>query len=138
LDIKYGDVEMICSFFVERKGSEILASLAGESAEEMTALRSKWKADQEYYQPITMLVRANQHRTIETIARAAKVLPQVQAHMKAVMKDKVRAPEEYLVHQLPREKGLATGEIPSVDFVDSAVEMLSDEEDDELKEFYGN
>ena len=137
LDIKYGDVEMVTSFFVERKGSDIVSSLAGGSAEEAAALQTKWKADQEYYQPVTMAVRANHHRAIETIARAAKVLPEVLEHMKNVMKDKVRAPEEYLVHQLPREKGLATTEISSVDFVDSAVEMVSDEEDDELKDFYG-
>ena len=138
LDIKYGDVEMTCSFFVERKGSEIIASLAGGSAEEAGALQTKWKPDQEYYQPLTMLVRGNHHRTIETIARAAKVLPEVQEYMKGVMKNKTRAPEEFLVHQLPREKGMATGEIPSADFVDSAVEMVSDEEDDELRDFYGN
>ena len=125
-------------YFVERKGSEIVSSLAGGSADEAAALQGKWKPDQEYYQPITILVRANHHRTIETIARAAKVLPEVLEHMKTVMKNKVRAPHEFLVHRLPREKGLVTGEIPSADFVDSAVEMVSDEEDDELKDFYGN
>ena len=138
LDIKYGDVEMICSFFVERKGSEIISSLATGSAEDAAVLQSKWKSGQEYYQPITMLVRANQHRTIETIARAARVLPEVQEHMRNVMKNKQRAPEEFLVHQLPREKGLITAEIPSVDFVDSAVEMASEEEDDVLLDYYGN
>jgi hypothetical protein len=136
LDIKYGDVEMTCSFFVERKGWEIISGLSGGLAEEKLALQSKWKADGEYYQPMTMLVRTNQHRTIETIARAAKVLPEVQEHMRTVMKNKIRAPEEFLVHQLPREKGVATGEISSTDFVDSAVEMPSEEEDDDLKEYY--
>ena len=138
LDIKYGDVEMLCSFFVERKGSDINSSMAGGSADEAVALQGKWKADQEYYQPVTILVRANHHRTIETIARAAKVLPEVLEHMKSVMKNKIRAPQEYLVHRLPREKGLATDEIPSADFVDSAVEMVSDNEDDQLRDFYGN
>lgn len=138
LDIKYGDVEMLCSFFAERKGSEIISSLGGGSTEETAALQVRWKADQEYYQPVAMLVRVNQHRTIETIARAARVLPEVQEYMKSVMKNKVRAPMEYLVHQLPREKGVGTTEIPSVDFVDSAVDMASDDEDDELREFYGN
>lgn len=138
LDIKYGDVEMICSFFVERKGSDIISSLSGGSTEEATVLQSKWKAEQDYYQPISMLVRANQHRTIETIARAAKVLPEVQEYMRDVIKNKVLASQEYLVHQLPREKGVAAGEIACTDFVDSAVEMISDEEDDELKGFYGH
>jgi hypothetical protein len=137
LDIKYGDVEMTCSFFVERKGEEIISGLSGGSAEERMALQSKWKADSEYYQPMTMLVRTNQHRTIETIARAAKVLPEVQEHMRTVMKNKIRASEEFLVHQLPRDKGVASVESASTDFVDSAVEMPSEEEDDDLKDYYG-
>jgi hypothetical protein len=137
LDIKFGDVDMTCSFFVERKGCDIIQSLSGGSAEEATSLQAKWKADQDYYQPVTMHVRANQQRTIETIARAAKVLPEVHEYMRGVMKDKVLASQEYLVHQLPREKGLATGEIASTDFVDSAVEMMSDDQDDELRDYYG-
>ena len=131
LDIRYGGLEMTVSYFVERRGSEIVKSLAGGSDEEKEALRAKWKANTEYYQPITMHVRTNQHKTIETIARGAKTLPAVQEYMKNVMKEKKRASDEYLVHQLPREK-------PMVDFVDSAVEMGSDEEDDVLKDFYGN
>jgi hypothetical protein len=138
LDIKYGGLEMTCSFFVERKGSEVISTLAGGSADETAALQSKWKADQEYYQAVTILVRANQHRTIETVARAARTLPEVQEQMKRVMKNKIRAPEEYLVHQLPREKVLATADVLAGGFVDSAVEMLSEDEDDELEDFYGN
>ena len=138
LDIKYGGLEMLASFLVERKGSEIIASMVGDSPEETAALQSKWKPSTDYHQAVTILVRANQHRTIETIARAAKTLPEVQEHMKKVLKEQVRAPQEYLVHQLPRDKGQTIAAIPTVDFVDSAIELGSDAEDDELKDFYGN
>lgn len=138
LDIKYGGLEMLASFLVERKGSEIIASVVGDSPEETTALQLKWKPNTDYYQAVTILVRANQHRTIETIARAAKTLPEVQEHMKKVLKEQVKAPQEYLVHQLPRDKGQTLAAIATVDFVDSAVELGSDAEDDELRDFYGD
>ena len=131
LDIRYNGVEMTVSFFVERRGSEIIKSLAGGSDEETALLRARWRPDVEYYQPVTMHVRANQHKTVETIARGARTLPVVQDYMKKVMKDKTKTPEEFLVHQLPRDK-------PAPDFVDSAVELESDEEDDLLRDFYGN
>lgn len=129
LDTQYGGIEMTCSFFVERKGSDILASMRDLTSEEMQAISSKWKADTEYYQPVTMLIKATQHRTIEAIARSAKSLPEVQKYMEAVMENKTRAPHEFLVHRLPREKTES-----SVDFVDSAVELSG--EDDELKDHY--
>ncbi|RMZ75745.1 hypothetical protein DV737_g5152, partial [Chaetothyriales sp. CBS 132003] len=131
LDIRYGGLEMTVSYFVERKGSEIIKEHGSAADQDRELLAAKWHADTEYYQPITMHVRANQHKTIETIARGAKTLPAVQEYMKKVMQEKTRAPMEYLVHQLPREK-------PVVDFVDSAVEMASDDEDDVLEDFYGN
>ncbi|RMZ88531.1 hypothetical protein DV736_g4241, partial [Chaetothyriales sp. CBS 134916] len=131
LDIRYGGLEMTVSYFVERKGSEIINEHGSGSDEDRELLASKWQPDTEYYQPVTMHVRANQHRTIETIARGAKTLPAVQEYMKKVMQQKTRAAMEYLVHQLPREK-------PVVDFVDSAVEMASDDEDDVLEDYYGN
>ncbi|RMD40462.1 hypothetical protein DV735_g4649, partial [Chaetothyriales sp. CBS 134920] len=131
LDIRYGGLEMTVSFFVERKGADIIKQLAGGSEEDREVLASKWKADAEYYQPVTMQVRANQHKTIETIARGAKTLPAVQEYMKQVMQEKIRAPTEYLVHQLPREKRV-------VDFVDSGVDMCSADEEDVLEDFYGN
>lgn len=129
LDTQYGGIEMTCSFFVERKGSDILASLKELTSEEMQGMSSRWKAGTEYYQPVTMVVKASQHRTIETIARSAKSLPEVQKHMQEVMEKKTRAPQEFLVHHLPRDKA----ENP-VDFVDSAVELSG--EDDELKDHY--
>lgn len=123
---------MLCSFLVERRGSEILAS----TGDECHAEGSTWKADQEYYEPVTMTVRATHHRTIETIARAAKMLPQVQEHMKNVLEKAERAPREYLVHQLPRED---VGADTTEGFIDSGVELgnESPSEDDELKDVYG-
>lgn len=129
LDIKYGGMEMTCSFLVERKGSEILASLKGATDEATHAMVNKWKSSTEYFEPVTMIVKATQHRTIETIARSAKSLPDVQKYMQEVMEKKTRVPQEYLLYQLPRDKVEGGG------FVDSAVE-LSEKEDDELKDFY--
>lgn len=141
LDLRYGGLEMVCSFFVERKGSDILAAIRSNTEErgeeeDSTAL-PQYKPDEDYYQPVTMVVKATSHRIIETIARAANSLSAVQEYMKNVMQTKTRAPEEFLAHHLPRE----SIEHPTVDFVDSAVEMVSEEEeleDDELKDFYGN
>ena len=141
LDMKYGGLEMLASFFVVRKGSDIIASLGDNHVEDIAAAQPRWKADVEYYQSVTIMVRANQHRTIETIARAAKTLPEVREHMKQVVETKIRAPMEYLVHQLPREKGVSGADMPSTEMVDSGVEMGSDEDDavddDELKDTYG-
>lgn len=127
LDLVYGGTEMTCSFFVERKGSEIMAGMKDLTTEEMSNMNGKWLADTEYFSPVTMQVKATQHRTIETIARSAKALPDVLKHMHEVMEKKSRAPQEFLVHRLPNEK--------VEDFTDSAVE-LSAEEDEELKDMY--
>lgn len=141
LEIRYGGLEMVCSFLVERKGSEILSRQGTGSAEDDdNAMHMKWKAEQEYYQPVTMTVKAVNHRTIETIARAAKPLPVVQGYMKEVMEKKERAPVEYLAYRLPRDRSqLAAVELETAAFVDSGVELGSEScsEDDELKEVYG-
>ena len=92
-------------------------------------MSTKWIATTEYYQPVTMVVKATQTKTIETIARSAKSLPEVRKYMQHVMEKKTRAPQEYLVHRLPRERADS-----SVGFVDSAVELSG--EDDELKDYY--
>jgi len=129
LDTQYGGTEMTCSFFVERKGSDVLALIKDLTSEEVEGMSSKWRAGTEYYQPVTMFVKAAQHRTIETIARSAKSLPEVEKYMQEVMEKKTRSPQEFLVHRLPREKA-----DNSIDFVDSAVELSG--EDDELKDYY--
>jgi hypothetical protein len=146
LDLRFGGVEMTASFFVERAGSALLNNLNANTSltpEELAALRASYDVNTEYYQPVTIVVRANQHKTIENIARAARTLPEVQEHMKKVMAEKSRAPSEFLVLQLPREKGVA---VPSAATaaaaagnleVDSGVEMGSGDEDDELKTYYG-
>lgn len=113
------------------------AELAGEDGENKGA---KWKADQEYYQPVSMTIKALNHKTIETIAKAAKTLPAVQEYMKKVMSTKERAPVEYLVHQLPREGShVGSDNAATAGFVDSGVELDSNaaSEEDELKEWYG-
>jgi len=133
-------LEMVCSFFVIRKGSQILAEQQGTTDSEATT-SSKWKPEEEYYQAVTMTLKAPVHRTLETIARAAKPLPEVQAFMRKVMEEKKRTPVEYLVTRLPREKDkVVETDVAMKDrweFVDSGVEVTSAEEDDDLKEFYG-
>lgn len=129
LDMKYGGIEMTCSFLVERKGADVLASIKDTTTEGVRGMADRWDVNTEYYQPVTMVVKATQHRTIETIARSAKPLPDVQKYMKEAMEKKTRAPQAYLVYQLPRDRSGAG------DFVDSAVE-LSGGEDDELKDLY--
>lgn len=137
---------MLCSFFVEKKGKDLVApDGGGESAamEEPSGSgigkHGKFSADKEYYQPVTMTIKVTQHKTIATIAQAAKPLATVQEYMKEVMAKKERAPFEYLVHQLPREKGTVAGEGVDMSFVDSGVEIGSgsDVEEDELKDVYG-
>ncbi len=135
-------LEMVCSFFVIRKGSQINAVQNSVDGDAIAPSR-KWRANEEYYQPVTMTLKAPVHRTLETIARAAKPLPEVQAHMNQVMEQKKRAPVEYLVTRLPKDKevtvGAADADMSVADgweFVDSGVEVGSPE-DDELKDFYG-
>ncbi|KIX06689.1 uncharacterized protein Z518_04665 [Rhinocladiella mackenziei CBS 650.93] len=140
LEIRYGGLEMVCSFFVERSGSQILSKVGMDATdEENSRAHAKWKADQHYFQPVTMTVKAMNHRTIETIARAAKPLPAVQDYMKNVMGKSQRAPVEYLVQQLPRERGHVGVEGLETGFVDSGVELGSEPgtEDDELRDVYG-
>lgn len=129
LDTQYGGTEMTCSFLVERKGADVLATMKDPTSEEMLPFSNKWGADTEYYQPVTMVIKATNDRTIATIARSAKSLPEVQKYMQQVMEKKTRAPQEFLVFRLPKEKPDA-----AVDFVDSAVELSA--EDDDLKDFY--
>lgn len=135
---------MVCSFFVIRKGSQITAA-QNSGDPDTTTPSNKWKANEEYYQPVTMTLKAPVHRTLETIARAAKPLPEVQAYMKQVMEQKKRAPGEYLVTRLPKDKDVTVGATDadvsladSWEFVDSGVEVGSPDEDDELKDFYGS
>jgi len=136
LEICYDGLDMICSFLVERRGSQILSNMGIQPSEGEDDLA--WKKEQDYYQPVTMTIKAMNHKTVETIARAAKPLPAVQEYMKGVMEKKERAPVEYLVHQLPRERPQA-GILEGTDFVDSGVELGSEScsEDDDLKDVYG-
>ena len=135
---------MVCSFFVVRKGSDLLAMQSTEStaASGPTGGSTRWKASEEYYQPVTMTIKTSQHRILETIARAAKPLAEVQAKMKEIMQSKSRVRDEWLVMRLPKEKGISIDSSGGHDrsFVDSAVEIEEDggsgDEDDELKTFY--
>jgi hypothetical protein len=140
LEIRPNGLDMVCSFLVERKGSQIISSLGSNvSGTEKSETNETWKAEQEYYQPVTMTIRARDHKVIQTVAKAAKTLPAVQEYMKEVISKKQRAPVEHLVHQLPRDRNPGAVEHTEPDFVDSGVELTNESasEDDELKEFYG-
>lgn len=137
-------LEMVCSFFLVRKGSDLNAmhSTEGTATGTPSGWSSRWNANEEYYQPVTMTIKASQHRTLETIARAAKPLGEVQTKMKEIMQSKTRVKDEWLVMRLPKEKGVSVDAPNSRDagFVDSAVELEdggSGDEDEELKAFYG-
>lgn len=149
LEIRPSGLEMLCSFLVEKKGTETKTTIGGGGDGESTAddetgsgsqSQGKSTADKEYYQPVTMMIKVTQHKTIATIAQAAKPLATVQGYMKEVMTKKERAPSEFLVHQLPREKSEVVSEGVDKGFVDSGVEIGSasdSEEEDELKDVYG-
>lgn len=126
LDTQYGGTEMTCSFFVERKGADILAQTKDTMSEDSQTSRLKWNPETMYYEPVTIVINAINSKTIATIASAAKSLPQVQKYMGEVMQSHTRAPQEYLAYHLPKAK------IDS-DFVDSAVELS---EVDELQDYY--
>ncbi len=137
-------LEMVCSFFVVRKGSDLLAMASeGTSIDTPVGGLIQWKPDEEYFQPVTMTMRTSQHRILETIARAASPLSEVQNKMKEIMRTKTRVKDEWLVMRLPREKGTTAEGAGGRDagFVDSAVEIEEDgasgDEDDELRAFYG-
>jgi hypothetical protein len=138
-------LEMVCSFLVVRKGSDLLAmqSTEGTAAALPLGGLTPWNADEEYYQPVTMTIKTSQHRILETIARAAKPLGEVQNKMKEIMLSKTRVKDEWLVMRLPKEKGVTVEGRSGGNgaFVDSAVEMEEDagsrDEEDELKAFYG-
>ena len=138
-------LEMVCSFFVLRKGFELLAmqSTEGPFSGMTVGGRTRWKANEEYYQPVTITMKTSQHRILETIARAARPLGEVQKRMEEIMQAKTRVKDEWLVMRLPREKGMSADTTSGHDrgFVDSAVEIEEDggsgDEDDELKAFYG-
>lgn len=136
-------LEMVCSFLVVRKGSDLLQSMERTVSNAPAGGLTRWKANEEYYQPVTMTIRTSHHRILETIARSAKPLGEVQNKMKEIMRSKTRVKDEFLVMRLPREKGMSTEASGGHDreFVDSAVEVDNEagsgEEDDELKAFYG-
>ncbi|ERF71311.1 hypothetical protein EPUS_03465 [Endocarpon pusillum Z07020] len=138
-------LEMVCSFFVVRKGFDLLAMQSSEGTSTGTPLGGliRWKPNEEYFQPVTMTMKTSQHRILETIARAARPLGEVQNKMKEIMHSKTRVKDEWLVMRLPREKGTSAEGAGGRDrgFVDSAVEIEEDgasgDEDDELKAFYG-
>ncbi|KAL4929969.1 uncharacterized protein BDV17DRAFT_52399 [Aspergillus undulatus] len=117
----------------------------------------------EYYQPITFRIFSSNPKTLEPLARVVKPQDEVRKYMNEIMDRAERAPDGFLTYQLPREqpiedheseheskkggtpvpfvngrsklsRGKAVGEDSEVENTDGLVE---DEEEEELKDFYG-
>lgn len=127
----YNDTGMICSFFVERQGRELIAAQQAVTVDGPMPYGHQWDASTDYYDPVTIVIRSSSHRLMDTIFKAANPLPDVQQYMRQVMETKTRAPQGHLVYRLPRDKP----DMSAPDFVDSAVE-LSTGEDDILQDHY--
>ncbi|RVX73929.1 hypothetical protein B0A52_02819 [Exophiala mesophila] len=143
LEIRPSGLEMVCSFLVERKGSELVGDKNDASGEDV---RPRFDKDKDYFQPVTLTIKVTNHKTIATIAQAAKPLPAVQEYLKQVLATKERAPVVYLAHQLPREDdGTKEGDKEAESgFEDSGVELGADsageeqeEEEEEIRDLYG-
>ena len=98
---------ILVSFFVIRKGSQIIASLTNGETTEVE--KTFYKPDEEYYQPVTMRLIASNPKVLETIARAAKPLKAVQEWMDNVIKTKQKAERCFLPLRLPRESATEDG-----------------------------
>ena len=91
-------LEMLCSFLVIRSGSWILER-GGDS--------SYYKKDEEYFEPVSMMVKVTNPKILETWGKNAKTLREVREWMENVIKTKKRAQTEYLITRLPVEKPVA-------------------------------
>ncbi|KAJ0419291.1 hypothetical protein BJY00DRAFT_286244 [Aspergillus carlsbadensis] len=118
----------------------------------------------EYYQPITFRIYSNNPKTLEPLARVVKPQEEVRKYMNEIMDRAERAPDGFLAFQLPREqpiedheldsdkkggtpvpsslvngrsklsRGRTIGEDSDAENTDRPME---DEEEEELKDFYG-
>ncbi|KAL9618363.1 MAG: hypothetical protein Q9160_006945 [Pyrenula sp. 1 TL-2023] len=149
-------IEMLCSFLVVRPSSWIL-SRGGDPA--------YYEKDKEYFEAVTMRVKAQNPRTLETWGKSARTLRECREWMEGVIggEGKARGKGGWLVGRLPREEGKEVKEEGGVgrgrkgkdkekereENVDSGVEIVDDGDgdvegevaeekfDDELRESYG-
>ncbi|KAL4869417.1 hypothetical protein BDV12DRAFT_167732 [Aspergillus spectabilis] len=117
----------------------------------------------EYYQPITFRIYSTNPKVLEPLARVVKPQDEVRKYMNEIMDRAERAPDGFLAYQLPREqpvedhesendrKGgtpipgslvngrskLSRGKIVGEESDDENAERLVEEEEEELKDFYG-
>ncbi|KAL4787387.1 hypothetical protein BJX76DRAFT_319018 [Aspergillus varians] len=120
----------------------------------------------EYYQPITFRIYSANPKNLEPLARVVKPQDEVRKYMNEIMDRAERAPEGFLAYQLPREqpledhesendyrkggtpisgppmngrsklsRGRIVGEDSDAENTDRPME--EDEEEEELKDFYG-
>ena len=83
-----GNTQVTLSFLVTRKGSE--------------ARGGKYKADQEYYQRVSMRLSTQQSKVLEPVGRVMARPDEVQKHMDEVMARATSANSVYLATRLPR------------------------------------
>jgi hypothetical protein len=119
----------------------------------------------EYYQPVTFRIYSNNPKTLEPLARVVKPQEEVRKYMNEIMDRAERAPDGFLAYQLPREqpiedhelesdrkggtpvpssvvngrsklsRGRTVGEDSDAENTDRPME--DEEEEEELKDFYG-
>jgi len=116
----------------------------------------------EYYQPVTFRITSPNPKVLEPLARVVKPADEVRKYMNEIMDRAERAPDGYLAVRLPREgsqhetvnahegeKGTAVVSgarkssrgknvvIEQEDVVDTENEGVEEEEEEELKDYYG-
>ncbi|KAL2857154.1 hypothetical protein BJY01DRAFT_159240 [Aspergillus pseudoustus] len=118
----------------------------------------------EYYQPVTFRIYTNNPKTLEPLARVVKPSEEVRKYMNEIMDRAERAPDGFLAYQIPREQPIEDHELesdkkggtPVPGLLVNARSKLSrgrtigedsdaentdrpteDEEEEELKDFYG-
>ncbi|KAL5341286.1 hypothetical protein BJX70DRAFT_359341 [Aspergillus crustosus] len=117
----------------------------------------------EYYQPITFRIHSTNAKVLEPLARVVKPQDEVRKYMNEIMDRAERAPDGFLAYQLPREQPvedhelendkkagtpipgslvngrskLSRGRIVGEDSDSENADRLLEEEEEELKDFYG-
>ncbi|KAL2808616.1 hypothetical protein BJX63DRAFT_26338 [Aspergillus granulosus] len=133
-----------------------------QQAKDKTGDDKKSSNLKEYYQPVTFRIYSNNPKTLEPLARVVKPQEEVRKYMNEIMDRAERAPDGFLAYQLPREqpievheaekggtpvpgslvngrsklsRGRTIGEDSDAENTDRPME--DEEEEEELKDFYG-
>ena len=88
LEYLYGHTQVIVSFLVIRRGS--------------MAATGNYKSNQNYYQPVTMRLNADNRNVLEPLGRIIAPPDEVRSYMESVFKSMSRAETVHLATRLPR------------------------------------